>query len=351
MSATTPAPPIAADLPQPPAHNLTGVDFTAPIPRPAGVDEVGGVIDCHSHLFAADHAADWFEAADRFGIDHTITMTPLEEVLRLQNGPFGDRCSFINVPSWRPDHPDPASMYAVDPFRRRLEAFHNLGVRVVKIHQSPGTIAKHGMKIGSDWHRTLLDAIRASGSVIMSHIGDPKRWYAGKYAEEPETFGTQDEHYAAWERLLEDYRGTPWWGAHLGGRPEDLDYLDDLLGRFPDLWLDLSATTWMVRELSLQPEAARAFMIRRQDRLMWGSDQVSIDPADMSGRDADFFASRWWTHRTLWESTYRGESPIRDPAMPDGRSPLVGLDLPTDVLRKLYGGNVRRLLRSVGVTV
>ena len=78
--------------------------------------------------------------------------------------------------------------------------------------------------------------------------------------------------------------------------------------------LDLSATKWMVREISRRRDAAREFIIAYQDRLMWGSDQVSYD-----GRGFDFLASRWWCHRKLWETAYVGESPIADPDVADGR--------------------------------
>ena len=46
--------------------------------------------------------------------------------------------------------------------------------------------------------------------------------------------------------------------------------------------------------------------------------------------------------RTAWETACDGESPIEDP---DAENPprLVGIDLPVDVLRKMYFENARRL--------
>ncbi|MEM6560612.1 MAG: amidohydrolase family protein, partial [Planctomycetota bacterium] len=193
-------------------------------------------------------------------------------------------------------------------------------------------------------HRRLLDATVASGSIIMSHIGDPQTWYDGKYANDPLTPGDREAEYATWEQLLHDYRDHPWWGAHIGGWPENLDRIQHLLDRFPNLWLDLSATKWIARTLSAQRDVAREFMIRNQDRLMWGSDQVSHPE-----RTFDFYASRWWVHRKLFETAHVGESPIEDPDGEDGAVTLRGLALPTAVLEKLYRGNVVRLLASVGV--
>ena len=62
-------------------YNRTGVDFRRPLPRPK---VRGKVIDFHCHLLAARHARSWFEAADHYGIDCFMTMSPLEEVLPIQ---------------------------------------------------------------------------------------------------------------------------------------------------------------------------------------------------------------------------------------------------------------------------
>ena len=83
-------------------------------------------------------------------------------------------------------------------------------------------------------------------------------------------------------------------GAHLGGNPEDLMRLQRLLDTYPNLYLDSSATRWMVREISARRDAARDFIIRNQDRIIFGSDQVSGDD-----RGFDFLASRFWSHRKL----------------------------------------------------
>jgi len=111
------------------------------------------------------------------------------------------------------------------------------------------------------------------------------------------------------------------------------------------LYLDNSATRWIVREISARRDQARDFIIRNQDRILYGSDQVSEDT-----RGFDFLASRWWCHRKLWETAYIGQTPILDPDLPKESQPILrGLALPDDVLQKLYHDNAVKLLRRVGV--
>jgi hypothetical protein len=323
----------------PAEYNRIGLDYRKPMPRP----KVNGiVIDSHCHLLAARHATDWFAAADHYGIDCFLTMTPLEEAVTLQRD-WGHRVNFITVPRW-----GDASPTWVDDWLVRLEAFYNLGSRIVKFHASPGTMVMRGVRLDSPVYKPLFREIIDRRMVIMTHIGDPDTWYAAKYGATPELiakFGTREEHYRMWESLLEEYRGTPWLGAHLGGNPEDLGRLQGLLDRFPDLWLDNSATRWMAREISARRDAARDFIIHNRARILFGSDQVSTDD-----RGFDFLASRFWVHRKLWETAYSGPSPIIDPDLPADRQPILqGLALPDDVLQAIYHDNPVRFLANVGV--
>jgi hypothetical protein len=305
------------------------------MPRPK---VAGKVIDWHTHLLAARHARTWFEAADHYGIDQFLTMTPLEEALSLVRD-YPDRLHFIAIPRWQE-----TSTFWNDEWLRRIEGFHNIGSRVMKIHMAPGTMATRKWRLDSPEMKRLLDEAVARGMIIMTHIGDPDTWYQSRYSDGSK-FGTREEHYRIWESMLNEYREHPWLGAHLGGNPEDLPRLQRLLDTFPNLSLDCSATRWMVREISQRRDAARDFFIRNADRILFGTDQVSGDD-----RGFDFLSSRFWAHRKLWETAYIGASPIRDPDLPDDRQPEIrGLALPDHVLQKLYHDNATALLSRVGV--
>ena len=328
------APPV--EPPKLADHNRTGINFRKPMPAPK---VRGAVIDFHCHLLARRHAEAWFEAADHYGIDWFLSMTPLEEVVGLLRD-YARRIQFIAVPKFR----DESGQWAED-WLMRIEAFYNLGSRIAKFHAAPQTMYFRGKRLDDPVNRPIFREVVARKMAIMTHIGDPDLWYGGKYADAAK-YGTRDEHYRMWEGLLEEYRGVPWVGAHMGGNPEDLHRLQGLLDRFPDLMLDCSATRWMAREISARRDPARDFFIRNQDRILFGSDQVSGDE-----RSFDFLASRFWVHRKLWETAYIGMTPILDPDLPPDNQPVLrGLALPDEVLQKLYHDNATRLLAKIGMS-
>jgi predicted TIM-barrel fold metal-dependent hydrolase len=329
--ATTVTSPVLAPA-NPREYNRLNLDYRKPFARP---NVRGTVIDAHCHLLAARHGKVWFETADHYGIDLFITMSPLEEAVILAKE-WPKRLQFIVVPQWQ----NPS----IDDWLRRLEMFYNLGSRIIKFHMAPSTMFSRKIRLDSPELRPVIKEAVARNMILMSHVGDPDLWYSKKYADAAQ-WGTRDEHYAMWEGVMSEYKDRPWLGAHLGGNPENLERLQSLLDRFPNLYLDNSATRWMVREISLRRDEARAFLIRNADRILLGSDQVSGDD-----RGFDFLASRFWAHRMLWESDYSGPSPIADPDVKGDDLPLLrGLALPADVLQKIYHDNAIKLLGRVGV--
>jgi predicted TIM-barrel fold metal-dependent hydrolase len=142
--------------------------------------------------------------------------------------------------------------------------------------------------------------------------------------------------------MLEAFPDLTWIGAHMGGDPEHPDHLEALLERYPHLNFDTSATKWQVREVSPRAAAVRALVCRHPDRFLFGSDLVT-----RPGLPREHYVSRYWCQRTLWESDWEGQSPIADPDYPsdEGPSPrLCGVDLPDEVLAKVYRDNALRLL-------
>lgn len=103
-----------------------------------------------------------------------------------------------------------------------------------------------------------------------------------------------------------------------------------------------------LKEISNDPEGFREFIIRYQDRLLWGADMI-IDGSP--NKDTDFFIDRTMYDITLLETgQYQQEfrSVLEDipPAVYGVYDiQLFGLDLPDNVLRKLYFENPQRVFQ------
>lgn len=346
----------------PSPHNRFGLDYRAaaaelgPPPTP--------IIDAHAHINGAEAARIYDEVRRLYGIERTYSMTFLAEADAVR-GVLGDAVRFIAMP----DFMDPDRAHAHGPgYIDIITQWAARGAKLVKFWVAP-----RGREMGRDagdptlltlenpWRRRQIEHAASLGMSIMVHVADPDTWFTAKYTDAA-FYGTKAQQYEPLERLLEEYRGVQWILAHMGGWPENLDFLDGLLERHPNAKLDSSATKWVVRELSRHPsERVRTFIRRWAGRVLFGSDIVTTDrhlSPDKSGRAVpmgdlasspeeafDLYASRYFALRTLWETDYDGESPIADPDLKmtdpqrynDLSAPrLVGHRLPPDLLAWLY---------------
>jgi predicted TIM-barrel fold metal-dependent hydrolase len=312
-----------------PANRL-GLDYRA-VPERVSP---GPIVDVHTHVYDCAGTAAFFEAADLYGIDRIVTMTPLDEVDALRQQ-YAGRLEFIAIPRWR-------EMDSGDAFQRGwladLEAFCERGAARMKFWVAPPMRGQHGLTLKSGFFAPLIAKGVELGFDFMVHVGDPSAWFepGGRYAD-ARVYGTKPDQYPQLEYLLERVAPRNVIAAHMGGYVESPDFLDRLLDRHENLYLDSSATKWVVRGVAAQPERMRAFMLGHPERILFGSDIVVAD-----GYDFEHYASRYRAHQIMWETTYRGESPIEDPDA-DGAPRLAGLELPAEVLRKLYFANARRL--------
>lgn len=340
--------------------NLLSLDYRREAERLGA--PAAGIVDAHTHINGEQAAGVYKEARGLFGVVLTYSMTQLAQAEAVRRV-LGDSVRFIAVPNFA--EKDRAHAFGAG-FIEAIDRWHDLGARMVKFWSAP-----RGRDLGrdaGDWRivtlhnpmrRRQMDHAAAKGMMFMVHVADPDTWFATKYAD-ASLYGTKREQYEALEVLGEEYREVPWVLAHMGGWPEDLEFLDGLLSRHPNFHLDTSATKWMVRELSKQPrERVVAFHGKWRGRILFGSDIVTNDahvggvatggpPAgEASSPDEafDLYASRYWALRTQYETRYEGRSPIADPdlAMVEpGRfdefsSPMLrGHALPRELLRVVY---------------
>jgi hypothetical protein len=322
----------------PPEHNVTGLDFG----RRQHLRYAGPpIIDAHAHVMVTKEGANaglsqaetMLAVAEEFHVGRTWTMCPAEDIAPLRER-FGARLGFNGPIQKKLDESDDVAYQLLD---RYLEA----GVGIIKFWAAPRG-RDRGLFVDAPWRIEAAKRARAAGvRVVMVHVADPDAWFRTVYADAAK-FGTKPEQYAGLERMLEAFPDITWVGAHMGGDPEHPDHLEALLERYPHLHFDTSATKWQVREVSPRAEAVRGLVCRHPDRFLFGSDLVT-----RPGLPREHYVSRYWCQRTLWESDWEGQSPIADPDYPpdEGPSPrLRGVDLPDEVLAKVYRDNAVRLL-------
>lgn len=336
----------------PPEHNVTGIDYSdRQHLRYAGPP----IIDIHSHVMltqpadkpnqmpgplspeaSVSQAETMFEVADEFNVGNIYTMCPADHIPRLRER-FGKRLRYNgSIVKKAIDSPD-------DEAYRLLDQFLAEGVEIIKFWSAPRG-RDRGLIVDAPWRVESARRARAAGvRIIMVHVGDPDAWFHTVYADASK-YGTKPDQYKGLVRLLEEFPDLTWIGAHLGGDSEHPDHLEEMLERYPNFYLDTSATKWVVREVSPRRDAFRALVCRHPTRFLFGSDLVT-----RHGLPREHYVSRYWCQRTLWESSWEGQSPIADPDYPAASGgpttpTLRGLDLPPDVVKLVYRDNSERIL-------
>jgi len=350
-----------------PANRL-GLDYTHEA-RALGTPAVP-IIDAHTHIHGTRASAVYRRVRELFGISMTYSMSGLDEAEFLRES-FGDSLRFIAVPQFLSED----RLHAfTQGYLDDLVRWHEYGCRICKFWCAPRSV-DYGQKVGEPdllsldgpWCRKQMDKATELGMMFMVHIADPDTWFATRYTDSKK-YGTKREQYGPLKRMLNDYE-QPVIAAHMGGSPEDLAFLTEMLTEHENLYLDSSATKWMVRELSKQPrDELVEFLTTFKGRVLFGSDIVTVDEHVTNDSRDDFdrtqqassedeafelYASRYWALRTLWETQYNGESSIADPDLhmvdPNKYTKmdaptLVGKDMPKEILVSLYNDAAENLL-------
>lgn len=228
----------------------------------------------------------------------------------------------------------------------RLDQAKAMGVRGVKIWKNLGlhTRDTDGKRLAIDDPRleplwTKLGEVKLP---ILIHVADPQanfnpvdrhneryewlksvpHWTYGPEFPSPMTLLKQFEH------VVQRHPEVTFILAHFGNLAERLADAGDMLERYPNLHMDLSAR---VQELGRQPNTAREFFIRYQDRLLFATD---------GNPDESIYRPHF---RFLETSDEYFDYPFW-PTLNFGRWKIYGLHLPDEVLRKVYHDNAAKLL-------
>jgi predicted TIM-barrel fold metal-dependent hydrolase len=148
-----------------------------------------------------------------------------------------------------------------------------------------------------------------------------------------------DPSFPRFGRLIDALEGlvaanpdTTFVGVHVGGYAENLARVGAMLDAYPNYHVDIAAR---VAELGRQPRTTRAFVEAHADRVLFGIDE--FPPA------AENYAIYFRFLETADEHFPHSSEEV--PLM--GRWAISGLDLPDEVLRKVYAQNALRLIPTL----
>jgi predicted TIM-barrel fold metal-dependent hydrolase len=185
--------------------------------------------------------------------------------------------------------------------------------------------------------------IAAHGKTLIAHLAEPDSCWQppnknspdfNYYNEHPEWYMyKQPDHprkaaiIQARDHMLAENPSLRVVGAHLGSLETNVDEVARRLDKYPNFAVDVAARTVY---LTLQPrEKVRQFLIKYQDRILYGTDlslSAQGDPSTAKKKWAQQYAADWRFFSSNAMLNYRGRK-------------VQGLGLPPDVLRKLYHDN------------
>ncbi|MFN1834927.1 amidohydrolase family protein [Balneola sp. MJW-20] len=226
----------------------------------------------------------------------------------------------------------------------QLQEDYNNGARGLKIFKNLGLTVQdeEGNRVHTDDPR--LDPVWAKcgelGIPVLIHTGEPAIFWApiDKYNERwlemknfPSRHRGDSTRYPSWEVVMNEqwnvfrkHPETTFINAHLGWMGNDLARLGRHLDEFPNVVTEIAA---VLAELGRQPRFAKEFFIKYQDRIMFGKDTyrpseyyVYFRVLESDDEYFDYYRKR----HAFWK--------------------MYGLDLPDEVLKKLYYKNALNVI-------
>ena len=229
---------------------------------------------------------------------------------------------------------------------KQLRADVEAGAVGLKVYKSLGlrNTDVDGKRVQVDDPR--LDPIWAAcgemGIPVLIHTADPKpfwdefnadneRWLELKLRPRRKRSATDP---APWETLIAEqhnmfkkHPNTTFINAHMGWYANDLAKLGQLLEEMPNMYVGIGA---IIAELGRQPRTAKKFFIKYQDRILFGKDSWVPEEFPTYFRvlesDDEYFPYHKKYH-AFWA--------------------MYGLDLPDDVLKKVYYKNAMKIVPGI----
>jgi predicted TIM-barrel fold metal-dependent hydrolase len=192
----------------------------------------------------------------------------------------------------------------------------------------------------------IWEACGKLGFPVLMHTADPKAFFLPVDAtnerwEELQRHPDWSFHrpgFPTYEELLEQFINvvkrhpeTKFIGAHVASSAEDLGQVGRWLDAYPNLYVDLAAR---ISELGRQPFTARKFLLKYSDRVLFATDGPRV-------------AERLNYHWRFLETEDEYFPYAENAFPPQGFWRIYGVNLPDDVLRKIYYENAAKIIPGV----
>ncbi len=248
---------------------------------------------------------------------------------------------FTNVDLYGLEQPDWAQRALA-----QLEEDVANGAQGLKVYKSLGLELEDGtgQRVAVDDPR--LDPIWARcgelGIPVLIHSGEPASFWKPKTKDNERLLELMEKpgryrepgKVAPWEQIIGEqhnvfrkHPGTTFINAHLGWMGNDLAALGALMDELPNMHTEIGA---VLAELGRQPRFARQWFIDHQDRVMFGKDSWAPSEYPVYFRvlasDDEYF-DYYRRRHAFWK--------------------MYGLDLPDEVLEKLYYKNALRIIPGI----
>jgi predicted TIM-barrel fold metal-dependent hydrolase len=231
-----------------------------------------------------------------------------------------------------------------------LQAAAKRGVSGLKVFKTFGLSHRNadGSLLAIDDPRfdPIWQACGELGLPVIMHTADPSAFFEPltpsneRYEElsrhpdwhfPSDRFPSRDELHAARNRLFAKHQGTTFIAAHLGNDGEDLQQTAQLLDEHPNVVVEFASR---IAELGRQPFTARQFLIDYQDRVLFGTD----------GPQSEARIRLYWRFLETHDEYF----PYSEKDFPpQGFWRIYGVNLPDEVLKKIYYENAARIIPGV----
>ncbi len=196
--------------------------------------------------------------------------------------------------------------------------------------------------LDGDLYAEVWAALEREAFPVVLHINDPEEfWDAARcpfwarqsgWDYSDGTYPAREDLYGEVERILARCPGLKMTLAHFAFLSDDLERAARLLEAYPGVSFDLAPHMQMYRHFSQAPAAARAFFLRYQERILYGTD---IDTRALARGAQELMRFIPWLVRALLETD--------GPFTTAGGETYQGLGLPRPALENIYHANFERL--------